>query len=141
MASRARGGKPKNAQSEPNDKLQDELRQAKLRIETLERYLVLRTEQTQRARTDQEEMKHKLRQLDEDFEKEKVERFNIASDMIRQYKSMQETMISRLNDSEKKRANLKDQLGMFFILSLSGHLVTYLSSHMISSCKTCSGGN
>ena len=94
-------------------KLQEDLKQSKLRIETLERFLVLRNEQTHRAKKDEQEMKDKLRQLDEDFEKEKVERFNIASDMIRQYKSMQETMISRLNDSEKKRANLKDQLGPY----------------------------
>lgn len=113
MSTRKSSGK-KNDKSEAEviAKLQDELKQAKLRIESLERLLVLRSEQTQRARSEQEEMRDKLRQLDEDFEKEKVERFNIASDMIRQYKSMQETMIGRVNDSERKRANLKDQLGM-----------------------------
>ena len=111
-ATGGKGKKNEKTEAEIIVGLQDELRQAKLRIETLERLLVLRSEQTQRAKSDQSEMRDKLRQLDEDFEKEKVERFNIASDMIRQYKSMQETMIGRVNDSERKRANLKDQLGM-----------------------------
>ncbi len=92
--------------------------------------MVLRSEQTQRAKSDQNEMRDKLRQLDEDFEKEKVERFNISSDMIRQYKSMQETMIARVNDSERKRANLKDQLGMLKRFLFNGILKRMITTNL-----------
>lgn len=92
------------------NKMKEDLKKASLRIETLERYLVLRTEQTQKAKLEQEEMKERLRQLDEDFEKEKMDRFHIASDMVRQYKAMQDELITKINDLENKKIALKEQL-------------------------------
>jgi len=88
----------------------EEIKRLKLRIETLERYMVLRSEQTQKAKASELELKSKLIQLDEDFEKEKMERFHIASDMIRQYKALQKTLIDKLNISEQKNTSLSDQL-------------------------------
>ncbi|EFC50693.1 predicted protein [Naegleria gruberi] len=107
-----------NKNSKPGEKTdadliqeqKEEIKKLKLRIETLERYMVLRSEQTQKARASEMEMKSKLSQLDEDFEKEKMERFHIASDMIRQYKALQKTLIEKLNTSEQKNTSLADQL-------------------------------
>ncbi|KAL0486035.1 coiled-coil domain-containing protein [Acrasis kona] len=92
--------------------LQEELQQAKLRIESLERFMMLRTEQTQRAKSDKEEMRERLKQLDEDFEKEKMERFHIASDMIRQYKTMERTLLDKIDDAENKNNLLNDRLAL-----------------------------
>ena len=70
-------GKGKNEKTEAEiiQGLQEDAQQAKMRIETLERLLVLRNEQTQRAKMEKEEMRERLKQLDEDFEKEKMVRF------------------------------------------------------------------
>ncbi|KAG2374312.1 hypothetical protein C9374_010882 [Naegleria lovaniensis] len=120
MSSKASSGKgnAKNKNAKAGEKTEadiiqeqkEEIKKLKLRIETLERYMVLRSEQTQKARASEMEMKSKLSQLDEDFEKEKMERFHIASDMIRQYKALQKTLIEKLNASEQKNTSLADQL-------------------------------
>ncbi|KAL9648862.1 hypothetical protein ABK040_003792 [Willaertia magna] len=104
------GGDTKTTDIDIIQEQKEEIKRLKLRIETLERYLVLRSEQTQKAKSQEQEMKSKFNQLDEDFEKEKMERFHIASDMIRQYKSLQKTLIDKLNVSEQKNTNLSDQL-------------------------------
>lgn len=107
-------GKGKNEKTEAEiiQGLQEEQQQAKLRIETLERFLVLRNEQTQRAKMEKEEMRERLKQLDEDFEKEKMERFHIASDMIRQYKTMERTLLDKIDEAENKNNLLNDRLAL-----------------------------
>lgn len=103
---------------------------------------VLRTEESQRARAEQDELTHKIRDYHQLFEEEKQERYAIACDMTRQYKNMQDVLIDRIvagggarcslavrvltffcccclgsqNDLEEGIHNLRDQLGLLIPL-------------------------
>lgn len=106
------GGKDKKKSGDGDDEMTPEQKIAKFErhIEALERCLMIRTEQAQRARAEQEEMTSKVRDLHADFEKEKDDRFGISADMTRQYKAMQEELISRINILENTISNLRDEL-------------------------------
>lgn len=107
-----KAGKPGDNENEQLQKLKDELKRSNLRVETLERYLVLRTEQTHRAQAEQQDMRERMRDVDEDAELEKEERLSIAADMVRQYKSMQDDLLTQINDLSNKKLHLKDQLAL-----------------------------
>eukprot|EP00162_Nutomonas_longa_P002512 comp13155_c0_seq2/m.17884 comp13155_c0_seq2/g.17884 ORF comp13155_c0_seq2/g.17884 comp13155_c0_seq2/m.17884 type:complete len:211 (+) comp13155_c0_seq2:36-668(+) len=102
-------GKKKNPGEEPMS-VEDELRVAKLRIEALENLLVTRSEQTNRAVAVQNELRNKVDEYNRDFEREKEDRFHITADMSRQYKAMQESLISKNAEQEKLIATLRDKL-------------------------------
>eukprot|EP00163_Fabomonas_tropica_P031567 TRINITY_DN754_c0_g1_i2.p2 TRINITY_DN754_c0_g1~~TRINITY_DN754_c0_g1_i2.p2 ORF type:complete len:194 (+),score=43.95 TRINITY_DN754_c0_g1_i2:241-822(+) len=103
-------GKGKMNPGEERPSPEDELRRAKLKIETLENLLITRSEQASRAMAGQNELRNKVDQYNRDFEMEKTERFEITADMTRQYKAMQEQLIARNNELESKIREWKDQL-------------------------------
>mmetsp|Transcript_4231 Transcript_4231/g.15976 ORF Transcript_4231/g.15976 Transcript_4231/m.15976 type:complete len:248 (-) Transcript_4231:101-844(-) len=112
-AKKKKGGKKKaGGKKKTPAQLEEENTLMSMRVETLERFLVLRTEQSQRSRQVQEEMHERMIQLDRDFNKEKAERFFIASDMIRQYKSTQQDLIDKINKAERRVQELEDKLAI-----------------------------
>lgn len=90
--------------------LNAEIKHVQMQIETLERFLVLRTEQSQRMKVEKEEYAEKLKHLEEDLEKEQKERFYIASDLVRQHKSVKEHLLQVLNHLENEKAELSDHM-------------------------------
>lgn len=94
----AKGGKGKGKGRKPGEEplsVEDELRVAKLRIESLEALLITRSEQTNRALSSNNELRSKVAQYNDDFDRERNDRFAIISDMSRQFKMMQEGLESK----------------------------------------------
>jgi len=89
---------------------QELLRRAAFRIESLERQLAWREEKMAAALNSQKELKERVTLYHEDFEREKASIFDIASDMTRQYKGMQEDLLARINQLEKGVQEQKDAL-------------------------------
>mmetsp|Transcript_72667 Transcript_72667/g.194221 ORF Transcript_72667/g.194221 Transcript_72667/m.194221 type:complete len:201 (+) Transcript_72667:15-617(+) len=83
---------------------------AKLRIEALERELVQRTDVMNRSMQAYNEMRQRQAELLADFEREKQDTLSITADMTRQYKSMQEELLRRINALENTIQEQKDQL-------------------------------
>jgi DNA repair exonuclease SbcCD ATPase subunit len=83
---------------------------AKLRIEALERELVQRQDVVNRALQSHNDMRQRQAELLKDFEDEKQTTFAITADMTRQYKSMQEELMKRINTLETTIMEQKDQL-------------------------------
>lgn len=57
------------------------------------------------------ELQERVADLQKDFERERKETFGITQDMTRQYKSMQEELLNRVNTLENTNTELRDQLG------------------------------
>lgn len=74
--------------------------------------LVLRAEQSQRHKQDKEDLREKLGQLEQDFDKERSERFYVASDMIRQYKMLQSDLFEKINKAERRAQEFEDKLAV-----------------------------
>eukprot|EP00762_Andalucia_godoyi_P005349 ANDGO_06742.mRNA.1 hypothetical protein GUITHDRAFT_149716 len=89
---------------------EEKIQRYERRIEALERFLAMRSEQTFKSKSEQLELSTRVRELHEDFSKEQDDRFAITSDMTRQYKAMQEELITRINVLENTIANLRDEL-------------------------------
>ena len=80
------------------------LKRAALRIESLEQQLMWREEKMAHAVSAQKELRERVLQYHNDFAREKEEIFDVASDMTRQYKGMQEELLSRINLLENQVA-------------------------------------
>ena len=86
------------------------LKRAAWRIESLERQLVWREEKVSQATAAQKELRDRVLQYHADFAKEKEEVFDVAADMTRQYKGMQEELLGRINMLEGRINEQNDQL-------------------------------
>ena len=69
-----------------------------------------RAQEATRALVSKRELQERVAQLQRDFESEQVGTFEITQDMTRQYKSMQEELLSRVNALENTISDLRDQL-------------------------------
>ena len=110
----------KGGEAEPELGPEEMLLRSKLRIESLERELVARSEVMNKAVAEQMKMRQKVAEFHQDFVKEKQDTFAITSDMTRQYKQMQEDLLRRNNEQQLQIEDLKDQVrslpGQFFEL-------------------------
>jgi hypothetical protein len=80
--------------------------------------LAERHEQAIKALEVKRELQVRVADLQRDFEKERMETFGITQDMTRQYKSMQEELLNRVNALENTNTELRDQLGNVFWMFL-----------------------
>jgi len=85
--------------------------QAKLFLSANRSQLAERHELTVKAMESKRELQSRVADLQRDFDRERVETFGITQDMTRQYKSMQEELLNRINTLENANAELRDQLG------------------------------
>jgi hypothetical protein len=100
----------KGGEAEPELGPEEMLLRSKLRIESLERELVARSEVMNKAVAEQMKMRQKVAEFHQDFVKEKQDTFAITSDMTRQYKQMQEDLLRRNNEQQLQIEDLKDQV-------------------------------
>jgi chromosome segregation ATPase len=69
-----------------------------------------RTEEASKAIASKRELQSRVSQISKDFEEEQKQTFEITQDMTRQYKGMQEELLSRINKLEETVQQLHDQL-------------------------------
>lgn len=78
---------------------------------SLQMQLAERHELAVKAMESKRELQDRVSDLQRDFERERIETFGITQDMTRQYKSMQEELLNRVNTLENSNTELRDQLG------------------------------
>ena len=76
----------------------------------LQMQLADRQEATMKAMTDKRDLQSRVRDLQGDFENERVGTMEITRDMTRQYKGMQEELLNRVNALENAITELKDDM-------------------------------
>ena len=82
----------------------------KLTCQSLQVQLAERSEESSRYLAVKRELQQRVEQLSRDFEDEQSRTFEITQDMTRQYKGMQEELLSRINKNEETIQELKDRL-------------------------------
>jgi len=83
---------------------------AKLRIQFLERELMLKKEEATEAIHAKNELRERVKEFHDEFEREKLRTLDITADMTRQYKAMQERFILEINTLNNNIVDLQDQL-------------------------------
>ncbi|RLN90377.1 hypothetical protein BBJ28_00015711 [Nothophytophthora sp. Chile5] len=78
---------------------------------SLQMQLAERHELAVKTMESKRELQDRVCDLQKDFERERKETFGITQDMTRQYKSMQEELLNRVNALENANTELRDQLG------------------------------
>ena len=78
--------------------------------QALQRKLADRSEEASRALAARRELQSKVDDLKQDFEGERTATFEITADMTRQYKSMQEELLGKINILENTIVEMKDKL-------------------------------
>eukprot|EP00668_Euglena_longa_P011356 GGOE01013753.1.p1 GENE.GGOE01013753.1~~GGOE01013753.1.p1 ORF type:complete len:236 (-),score=115.15 GGOE01013753.1:80-703(-) len=110
-AKKAKEKKPVVSAEEEEGFDKDEiLLKTQMQIESLERQFVQRTEEMTQARIEEQELREKCEQLQQDYDSTQKERFDIISDFTRQHKAMQDELIARITVLENTICDLKDQL-------------------------------
>ncbi|KAL0232987.1 hypothetical protein GEMRC1_011734 [Eukaryota sp. GEM-RC1] len=108
-----KGSKAKKVKEEtPTGDMTDaqKLIQATTQIQSLQKLLALKTEQLTKSIAAQNDLRAQLLAYHSDFEKQKEDRFDITSNMTRQYKSLQDELITHLNKVQAETADLRDEL-------------------------------
>ncbi|KAJ0406071.1 hypothetical protein ATCC90586_005895 [Pythium insidiosum] len=110
---KAKKGKDKKDDGAENGGVLTPEEQAKLFMSanrSLQMQLAERHEQAIKAMESKRELQDRVATLQRAFEKERTETFGITQDMTRQYKSMQEELLNRVNSLENTNTELRDQL-------------------------------
>jgi len=81
-----------------------------MRIEFLERELMLKKEEAVEAIHAKNELRERVKEYHDEFEREKMRTLDITADMTRQYKAMHELFIVEINQLENQILDLHDQL-------------------------------
>jgi len=103
-----KGGKDEGGAGELTpEEIQD---MAKLRIQFLERELMLKKEESTEAIHAKNELRERVKEFHDEFEREKLRTLDITADMTRQYKAMQERFILEINTLNNNIVDLQDQL-------------------------------
>lgn len=116
MLLRVRGGAPKKKKKKGGDDNPGELTADEqkyifgMRIEFLERELMLKKEEAVEAIHAKNELRERVKEYHDEFEREKMRTLDITADMTRQYKAMHELFIKEINQLENQILDLHDQL-------------------------------
>merc|ERR1711907_587008 len=103
--------KKKGGDENPAELQENEIQNIfKLRIEFLERELMLKKEEAVEAIHAKNELRERVKEYHDEFEREKMRTLDITADMTRQYKAMHELFIHEINQLENQILDLHDQL-------------------------------
>eukprot|EP00595_Chromulina_sp_UTEXLB2642_P000510 CAMPEP_0196761976 /NCGR_PEP_ID=MMETSP1095-20130614/1304_1 /TAXON_ID=96789 ORGANISM="Chromulina nebulosa, Strain UTEXLB2642" /NCGR_SAMPLE_ID=MMETSP1095 /ASSEMBLY_ACC=CAM_ASM_000446 /LENGTH=198 /DNA_ID=CAMNT_0042112149 /DNA_START=69 /DNA_END=662 /DNA_ORIENTATION=- len=103
--SKGKDAKPENGG--PLDP-KDEANFYRLAYQSLQLQLAERTEEASKAVASKRELQARVEHISKDFEEEKKLTLDITRDMTRQYKSMREELLGRINDLEETVQKLTD---------------------------------
>eukprot|EP00450_Noctiluca_scintillans_P023119 CAMPEP_0194529708 /NCGR_PEP_ID=MMETSP0253-20130528/66483_1 /TAXON_ID=2966 /ORGANISM="Noctiluca scintillans" /LENGTH=206 /DNA_ID=CAMNT_0039374865 /DNA_START=78 /DNA_END=698 /DNA_ORIENTATION=+ len=81
-----------------------------MQVDTLERELQLKTSHAEEALRSEIALRAKVDQMENDFKQEQGTTFAVTSDMARQYKSLQEELIYKINALETQLTEQKEEL-------------------------------
>mmetsp|Transcript_7049 Transcript_7049/g.7708 ORF Transcript_7049/g.7708 Transcript_7049/m.7708 type:complete len:194 (+) Transcript_7049:59-640(+) len=81
-----------------------------LTCQSLQVQLAERSEEAAKALASKREYQERVEQISKDFDEEKRTAFEITQDMTRQYKGMQEELLTRINKLEETIQELNDKL-------------------------------
>ncbi|TNJ30180.1 hypothetical protein GMRT_14279 [Giardia muris] len=99
----------KKKQESDQLELTDKLKQAAARIEALERELVLRGEENIRLAAELRTFETTIKRLTSDMDSERADRHDVAVDMTRQFKTMQDELLKDIADRERGIENIRAQ--------------------------------
>jgi len=110
------GGAPKKKKKKGGDDNPGELTEQEKdsifqnQIKFLERELMLKKEEAVEAVHAKNELRERVKEYHDEFEREKMRTLDITADMTRQYKAMHELFITEINQLENQILDLHDQL-------------------------------
>jgi chromosome segregation ATPase len=106
------GGKKKEGDPQNGGELTDAMKAQMfaLTCQSLQLQLAERSEEASRAMAAKRELQSRVEQIARDFDEEQKQTFEITQDMTRQYKGMQEELLTRINKLEETVQTLSDQL-------------------------------
>lgn len=98
------GAGDKKKQEAEEFELQEKLKQVAARIESLEREILMKTEENARLISEIRIFEAQVKQLSSDIERERADRHDVAVDMTRQFKSMQDELLKDIIDRKGDRS-------------------------------------
>mmetsp|Transcript_33388 Transcript_33388/g.56052 ORF Transcript_33388/g.56052 Transcript_33388/m.56052 type:complete len:194 (+) Transcript_33388:42-623(+) len=109
---KAAGKKDKGGGAENGGELtaEEKAKLFQLTCQSLQVQLAERSEESSKALAAKREYKARIEQIQRDFEEEQRQTFEITQDMTRQYKGMQEELLTKINKLEETIQDLNDRL-------------------------------
>ncbi|GMH33515.1 hypothetical protein BSKO_01349 [Bryopsis sp. KO-2023] len=90
----------------------ERVKRAEAEIISLQRLLEVRSHEALEARRSERQWRERGQAFSEVLESQKQETRDITSDMLRQYKAMQDKFVKKVSDLEEKNATLRSQLSV-----------------------------
>ncbi|XP_030634663.1 dynein regulatory complex protein 12 [Chanos chanos] len=101
---------PKKSQPDQGDDLVEKYRRCVLDVATLKEHLALRTDVARRAQTLRDDLRCRIRDLEQELCQERLDMKDITADLSRQYKTMQTTMEAKVKHLETEVCRLQEEL-------------------------------
>ncbi|KAI1893776.1 hypothetical protein AGOR_G00127150 [Albula goreensis] len=105
-------GKVKKIKKNPDrgDELEQKYKRSVLDVEVLKEHLVLRREVARQAQANSEELKSRMKELEQKLHEEREDKRDINADLTRQYKSMKTDLEVKVQKLDAEVTTLRKQL-------------------------------
>lgn len=100
----------KSAKKIDGPNIEEKYQQTMQKIESLQDHLAMRTEIARRSQLQSSDLRDRMQKANDEIEEERKSKHDISSDLIRQYKSMQNDLNQKIYNLEKKILELTNQL-------------------------------
>lgn len=100
----------KSAKKVDEPTIEEKYQQTMRKIESLQDHLAMRTEIARRSQMQSSDLREQMRKAEDDIEEERKSKYDISSDLIRQYKSMQQDLTHKIYNLESKVLELGSKL-------------------------------
>jgi len=100
----------KSAKKVDEPTVDEKYQQTMRKIESLQDHLAMRTEIARRSQLQSSDLRDKMRKANDEIIEERKSKYDISSDLIRQYKTMQQDLKQKIYTLESKILNLSTSL-------------------------------
>lgn len=100
----------KSAKNVDGPTVEEKYQQTLQKIESLQDHLALRTEIARRSQLQSSDLRDKMRNMNDEIVEERKTKYDISSDLIRQYKTMQQDLTQKIYHLEGKILELSTSL-------------------------------